>query len=185
MKLNAKVQFCGKERKFQRCPNRALKDYKKAMEDIREEMLPLAEYERDAQFELDELSEEMDAINKHIELLEKLEDPSDEEIRECIDATKKRIELQKQMHKVRIDYTENTKGYKDLYMELDDRLNETYCEFAKLIFKDFKDEDFEEVDDTDLLVAPRLDELYRLATSGVKQKDVDKFYQEIIKSSFQ
>ena len=40
-------------------------------------------------------------------------------------------------------------------------------------------------DETDLLIAPRLDELYRLATSGAKQKDVDKLYQKIIKSSFQ
>lgn len=185
MKLNTKVQFCGKEWKFQRCPNKALKDYKKAMEDIRDEMIPLAEHERDAQFTLDELSDEIDAINKHIELLERLEDPSDEEIRECIDSTKKRIELQKQIHTVRIEYAEKTKGDKELYDKLDKELNETYCEFAKLILKDFTDKDFDEVDDTDLLIAPRLDELYRLATSGAKQKDIDKFYQKIVKSSFQ
>lgn len=185
MKLNAKVQFCGKERKFQRCPNKTLRDYKKSMEDIREEMIPLAEHERDSQFKLDELSDEIDSINKHIELLERLDDPSDVEIRECIDLTKKKISLQKEIHQVRIDFSEKVKSDKDLYESLDKKLNETYCDFAKLVFKDFTDDDFDEADETDLLIAPRLDELYRLATSGAKQKDVDKLYQKIIKSSFQ
>lgn len=184
LKMNTKVEFCGKEWKFQRCPNRTLKDYQKSMDDIRDEMLPLAEHERDAQFELDELNQEIDSINKHIELLEKLDDPSDVEIRECIRLTKEKVDLQKKIHKVRVDYTDKTKSDKELYEELDEKLNKTYCEFAKTIFKDFTDEDFEEVDDTDLVIAPRLGELYRLATSGAKQKDIDKFYQKIVKESF-
>lgn len=182
--MNTKVQFCGKERKFQRCPNRTLKDYQKAMDDIRDEMIPLAEHERDSQFQLDEYNEEIDAINKHIELLEKLEDPSDVEIRECIDLTKKRVDIQKQIHDLRVEFANKNKENKDLYDELDDKLNKTYCEFAKTIFKDFTDDDFDEVDDTDLVIAPRLGELYRLATSGAKQKDIDKFYQKIVKESF-
>lgn len=185
MKLDAKVQFCGKARKFQRCPNKALIDYRQSMDDIRDEMIPLAETQRDAQFKLDELSEEIDSINKQVELLEKLDDPSDDEIRECMDLTRKKISLQKEIHKVRVEFSELDKGNKDLYQDLDDRLNETYCKFAKLIFKDFTDADFDEVDDTDLLIAPRLDDLYKLACTGAKQKDVDKFYQKIVKASFQ
>ena len=185
LKLDAKVMFCGKARKFQRCPNRALKDYQKSMDDIRDEMIPLAENQRDAQFKLDELSEEIDAINKQVELLEKLDDPTDNEIRECMDLTRKRIDIQKEIHKVRVDFNENDKANKELYLELDEKLNNTYCEFAKLIFKDFTDDDFDEVDDTDLLIAPRLGDLYKLASTGAKQKDVDKLYQKIVKASFQ
>lgn len=182
--MNTSVEFCGKARKFQRCPNKTLVDYQKAMEDIRDEMIPLAEHERDSQFQLDELNEEIDAINKHIELLEKLDDPTSAEIRECIELTKKRVNLQKQIHELRVDYSELNKTNKDLYEDLDKRLNDTYCKFAKTIFKDFTDDDFDEVDDTDLVIAPRLGELYRLATSGAKQKDIDKFYQKIVKESF-
>ena len=68
--MNSKVEFCGKERRFQRCPNKTLVNYQKSMEDIRERMIPLAEHERDSQFRLDELNEEINAIDKHIELLE-------------------------------------------------------------------------------------------------------------------
>ena len=184
LKMNTSVEFCGKARKFKRCPNYTLKNYQKAMEDIRERMMPLVEHERDQQFELDELEEEIGSINQHIELLEKLEDPNDAEIRECIDLTKKRIELQKKSHKLRKQYSEKVKEDKELYETLDEDLRDAYCEFAMTIFDDFSKEDFEEADDTDLVVAPQLGDLYRLATTGAKQKDVDKLYQKIVKASF-
>ena len=185
MKLNQTVEFCGKPRRFQRCPNKTLVEYRKSMDDIRERMLPLVEEERDAQFQLDEIVEEIDSINKHIELLEKLEDPSDGEIRECIDLTKKRIELQKEQHQLRVKYQEKTKSDRELYEKLDEELRESYSEFASIIFKDFDKSEFDEADDTDLIIAPQLGDLYRLATTGAKQKEVDKMFKDLVKKSFQ
>ena len=98
LKLNQRVEFCGKERKFKRCPNKTLKDYQKTIEDIQDKITPLAERTRDFQFELTELDDEIASINKHIELLEQLEDASDDEIRDCIDMTKQKIRLQKKIH---------------------------------------------------------------------------------------
>lgn len=182
--MNTTVQFCGKPRKFKRCPNKTLVDYRKAMDDIRERMIPLVEHERDAQFELDEIVEEIDSINKHIELLEKLDDPSDNEIRECIDLTKKRIELQKQQHELRVKFQDKTKDDKELYEQLNDELEENYCNFATMIFSNFEESEFEEADDTDLVIAPQLGDLYRLATTGAKQKEIDKLFKDLVKKSF-
>lgn len=184
LKLNQTVEFCGKPRKFQRCPNKTLVEYRKSMDDIREKMLPLVEHERDAQFKLDEIVDEIDSINKHIELLEKLDDPSDNEIRECIDLTKKRIELQKEQHELRVEFQDKTKNDKELYQQLDDELRECYCEFASIVFKDFDKSEFDEADDTDLIIAPQLGDLYRLATTGAKQKEIDKMYKDLVKKSF-
>ena len=61
---------------------------------------------------------------------------------------------------------------------------ECYGEFASKIFEDFDPSEIEEADQTDLTIAPRLSELYRLATTGVKQKEVDKLYKKIIQDSF-
>ena len=63
-------------------------------------------------------------------------------------------------------------------------LRECYGEFASKIFEDFDPSEIEEADQTDLTIAPRLSELYRLATTGVKQKEVDKLYKKIIQDSF-
>ena len=52
------------------------------------------------------------------------------------------------------------------------------------VFEDFNKEEIEEADSTDLTIAPNLSNLYRLALSGAKQKDVDTAYQKIIKESF-
>ena len=182
--MNTKVEFCGKERKFKRCPNKTLKNYQKSIEDIRERMTPLVEQERDSQFQLDELDEEIQGINKHIELLEKLDDPSDDEIRECMNLTKRKLNLQKHIHELRVQFSEKAKEDEELYIELDDALKDAYCEFAEAIFDDFTKDDFEEADSTDLVIAPQLGDLYRLATTGARQKDVDKLYQKIVQDSF-
>ena len=79
MKMNTTVEFCGEKRKFQRCANKELKDYQKTIEDIQDKITPLAERNRDFQFRLTELEDEISSIDKHIELLEKLEDATDDE----------------------------------------------------------------------------------------------------------
>lgn len=182
--MNHKVEFCGKERKFQRCPNRTLRDYQKSIEDIQDKLTPLAERQRDFQFKLTELEEEIESIDKHIELLERLDDPSDDEIRECISLTKEKLKLQKDIHQARVDNDNLELQDREFYEELDKELRKSYGEFASKVFKDFDESEIEEADSTDLTVAPRLGEIYRLATSGASQKDVDKLYRDIVKQSF-
>ena len=182
--MNSKIEFCGKERKFQRCPNKTLKDYQKAIEEIQDNLTPLAERTRDFQFRLTELNDEIESIDKHIELLEKLEDASDDEIRECISLTKDKTALQRQIHELRRENDEAEKEDRAFYEDLDKQLRECYGEFASKIFEDFDPSEIEEADQTDLTIAPRLSELYRLATTGVKQKEVDKLYKKIIQDSF-
>ena len=183
-KFDTKVEFCGKERKFQRCPNSTLKDYQKTIEDIQEKLTPLAERERDFRFKMKELEDEIGSIDKHIELLERLDDPTDAEIRECINLTKDRIGLQKQIHETRIEKDKSDLDDKEFYEKLDEELRNSYGEFASKIFKEFDASEIENADLTDLTIAPRLGEIYRLATSGAKQKDIDKFYRQIVKDSF-
>ncbi len=184
MKMNQSVEFCGKTRKFQRCPNKTLKDYQKTIDDIQDKIIPLAERTRDFQFKLTELEDEQRAIDKHIELLEQLDDASDDEIRECIQLTKQKLALQRQIHDLRRENDELEKDDKEFYGDLDEELRLCYGEFASKIFKEFDVEEIEEADSTDLTIAPRLGELYRLATTGAKQKDIDKLYAKIVKDSF-
>ena len=182
--MNTSIEFCGEKRKFTRCPNKTLKDYQKTIDEIQDKITPLAERTRDFQFKLTELQDEMSSIDKHIELLEKLEDATDEEIRECIQLTKTKLDLQKEIHELRVLNDEAEKEDREFYEELDNQLRASYGEFASKIFSDFKASDIEEADSTDLTIAPRLSELYRLATTGCKQKDIDKLYAKIVKDSF-
>ena len=184
MKLNQSVYFCGEDRKFQRCANKELKAYQKTIEDIQDKITPLAERTRDFQFNLTELEDEISSIDKHIELLEKLDDASDDEIRECISLTKDKTALQKKIHKLRKSNDDAEKEDRKFYEELEEQLRASYGEFASKIFENFNKEDIEEADSTDLTLAPRLGEIYRLATTGVKQKEIDKAVQKIIKDSF-
>lgn len=184
LKMNTSIEFCGEKRKFTRCPNKTLKDYQKTIDEMQDKLVPLAERTRDFQFKLTELNDEMSSIDKHIELLEKLEDATDEEIRECIKLTKTKLDLQKEIHELRVSNDEAEKEDREFYEELDNQLRASYGEFASKIFSDFKASDIEEADSTDLTIAPRLSELYRLATTGCKQKDIDKLYAKIIKDSF-
>lgn len=183
-KFDTRVEFCGKRRKFKRVPNKALRDYQKTMDDIQEKLVPLAERQRDYQFKITELDEEIGSIDKHIELLEKLDDPSDKEIRECIELTKNRLEIQKQIHDIRVENDKLELEDKDFYEELEEELRKSYGEFASLIFTEFDVDEMDEADSTDLTIAPRLGDLYRLALTGAKQKEIDNLYKSIIKDSF-
>ena len=60
----------------------------------------------------------------------------------------------------------------------------SYPEACGLRHLAFEVDDIEEADSTDLTLAPRLSEVYRLATTGVKQKEIDNAVQKIIKDSF-
>lgn len=182
--MNQSVEFCGEPRKFKRCPNKTLKDYQKSIEDIQNELTPLAERTRDFQFKLTELEDEINGIDKHIQLLEKLEDASDEEIRECIKLTKTKTKLQKEIHKLRKENDDADLEDRKVYEDLDKKLRDCYGEFASKIFEDFDPSEMDEADSTDLTIAPRLSEIYRLATTGAKQKDIDKLYAKLVKDSF-
>lgn len=184
LKINAKLQFCGKDWKIQRCPNKTLVDYQKTIDEIHDKLQPLAEKTRDFQFELTELQDEIDSIDKHIKLLDKLEEPSDDEIRESMKLVREKNNIQKKIHELRKENDTREFENREYYEELDEELRNSYCEFACTILKDFTETDFEEADSTDLTIAPQLGNFYRLATSGAKQKDIDKYYQQIIKDSF-
>ena len=97
---------------------------------------------------------------------------------------KDKIELQKKIHELRVSNDEAEKEDRLFYEELDNELRKSYGEFASKIFSTFEVDDIEEADSTDLTLAPRLSEVYRLATTGVKQKEIDKAVQKIIKDSF-
>ena len=53
-KFSGKIYFCGKMRKFKRCPNKVLKNYQKSVENYQNKLYPLAESNRDFQFKMDE-----------------------------------------------------------------------------------------------------------------------------------
>ena len=182
--IKTKINFCGKERKFKRCPNKELKDYQKDIEDIQDKMQPLIERNRDYQFKVTELEDEIESIDKHLVLLDKLEDPSDEEIRESIKLNRSKTELQKQIHQERRENDALSDEDKKFFEDLDEELRRCYAVFATKIFEKFELGEFEEADSTDLTLAPNLGNLYRLALSGASQKELDKAYKDIIKDSF-
>ena len=186
LNIKTKINFCGKERKFKRCPNKELKDYQKNIEDIQDKMQPLIERNRDYQFEITELEDEIQNINKHMNLLDKLEDPSDEEIRESINLNRSKIELQKRIHQKRKENDDLSDEDRKFFENLDQELRDAYAEFGTKVLDKFEFEEFDEnADSTDLTIAPNLGSLYRLALSGASQKEMDKAYKEIIKDSFQ
>ena len=182
---NKKVEFCGKVRKFKRCPNKTLKNYQKSIEDIQEKVMPMAKQLRDYQFEINELQNELSSLEEYINVVKDFTNASDEEIRESLKLIKDKTELQRKIHNLIKEQDDYRLDNEKIYDDLEDELRESYGEFASMIFEDFSRDEIDEADSNDLTVAPRLSELYRLATTGASQKEVDEFYQKIIKDSFQ
>lgn len=185
LNIKTKINFCGKERKFKRTPNKELRDYQKEIEDIQDKMQPLIERNRDYQFEITELEDEIETIDKHLILLDKLDEPSDDEIRESIQLNKDKTELQKKIHQLQRENDKLSDDDKKFFENLDQELRDAYATFAVKILDKFEFDEFDEyADGTDLTIAPNLGSLYRLALSGASQKEIDKAYKDIIKNSF-
>ena len=185
-KFNAKIYFCGKERQFKRCPNRTLKDYQKSVEEYQDKLYPLAESNRDYQILVDELSSEIDIIDENIELLSKLNDPSDDEIREIMNLNKKKLSLKKKMNKARVDNDNKSQKNRKKYEEISKDIENTYDQFALASLKGWKEGEFmEEADSTDYDIAPHLHELYRLSLAGCTQQEIDDAYKKLLTQSFQ
>ena len=183
--IKTTIEFCGKKRKFKRTPNKELRDYQKHIEDINDKMQPLIERNRDYQFDITELEDEIKSIDKHMELLDKLEEPSDDEIRESISLNNSRTELQKKIHQLTRENDSMSDEDKKFFEDLDEELRDAYAEFSCKILDGFEFDEFDEnADSTDLTIAPNLGSLYRLALSGASQKEMDKAYKDIIKDSF-
>jgi len=186
LNIKTKISFCGKDRKFKRTLNKELKDNQKEIEAIQDKMQPLIERNRDYQFKVTELEDEIESIDKHLLLLDKLDEPTDEEIRESIKLNREKTGLQKEIHELRRENDSLSDEDKKFFEDLDQELRDTYATFAVKVLDGFEFEEFEEnADSTDLTIAPRLSELYRLALSGASQKEMDKAYKQIIKDSFQ
>jgi hypothetical protein len=131
------------------------------------------------------LEDEIKSIDKHLVLLDKLEDPSDDEIRESIQLNRSKTELQKEIHQARRENDMLSAEDKKFFEDLDQELRDAYATFATKVLDKFEFEEFDEyADGTDLTVAPNLGNLYRLAVSGASQKELDKAYKDIIKDSF-
>lgn len=181
---NRKIEFCGESRTFQRCTNKELLEYQKTLDAISDELIPYTEQNRDFQFKIEEVQEQINSIDKRIELMERLEDPTDEEIREAMNLSSQKSQLQKELHEIRVEKDNYDKENRDFAVGLDDKLREAYAKFASVIFKDFTEDIFYEyADSTDLVIAPRLNDLYKLATRGASQKDLEKACLEIINNS--
>ena len=184
-KFNAKLYFCGKDRKFKRCPNKTLKNFKKSVEEYQNKIYPLAESNRDFQFKMDEILEEIDVIDKQLSLLDKLDNPTDDEIRESMIINKDKLALQKQAHDLRVEKDKSDLANREKYRDLEDELRKTYDTFCVAIFDKFKDGEFlEHADSVDFEIAPHLDELYRLSLAGCKQEEIDDAYKSLLTGSF-
>lgn len=182
---NKKVKFCGKERKFKRCPNRTLKDYQKNIEDIQEKVMPIAKKLRDYQFEINEFQNELTSLEEYIDIVKNFDNASDEEIRESLKLIKQKTELQKKIHNIIKEQEDFRLENEKFYEELEEELRLAYGGFASKLFEEFDAEEIDEADSNDLIIAPRLSELYRLSLTGANQKEIDELYQKIIKDSFQ
>ena len=179
------IEFCGEKRKFQRTPNRLLKDYQKQLEDIQDEAIPFTNEINDLQMEIDEKEQEIDDISKSIDLLERLSDPDDDELRESMKLVRERSKIQKELNELKRKANDNQVENRNVGEKLDEMLREAYATFASKIFENFDKDEFEEnAASTDYVVAQRLAELYRLAVAGASQKEVDKAYKDIVKDSF-
>ena len=177
----AKILFCGKERKFARCPNKTIKDFQEKVEKVQEDSKQLIEKQEEHNDKVAKLHKQYDRIERKIETIEDSEEPTDEELR----LIRTLLDEQEQIDDDISELAEIAKGMQD---ELDKegktfskKLDKEIANFASTILDGFKPEEYlEDADSVDNTLSIYLPEIYRMVMVGASQKEIDKKCKEII-----
>ncbi|MFA0846371.1 MAG: hypothetical protein ACC614_02230 [Methanobacterium formicicum] len=184
MFTRAKIEFCGKERKFKRCSNKTLVTFQKDIEKLQEEMKPVFQDNIDLEEQLEDIQAQIDRTNKRIQLIESAETPTDAEIRKAIKLLDDIDTLSMEKRTLEKQLREDGDERKDQMRQLEEKLENTYAELACLLIDPLTPEEFkEEYDSIDLIKVQNLGMFYNMCQSGFTQTQIDKKVREVIKAN--
>lgn len=156
------IDFCGKERNFKRCPNKQLKQYTKAIENIQKEVRDKAQEARDKEIEAENLEAQAEAKEDNIEKASYLEKA--QELRNEAKAIQKEVE--------------------DNADDMEAEMIKKYGELCSQILEPFSPEEFEEnYDSRDMALINSLGALYDMYMSNFSEIKIEARIQQIIEGN--
>lgn len=180
---SSKLLFCGKERRFDRCPNKVIKEYADKIEDIQEKAKPLTDAFNELAEKINRQLRKIERKEEKYDSIKSMDDPDDSDLRDSIKLLDELEALDSELDELVNSQKEKSEEFEKENEQLMEELESEFASFASVIFKDFNVEDWDDADPNDILIAPHLAEFYRLSMGGNKQSVLDKRYTEIVKEA--
>lgn len=160
------MEFCGKERHFKRCPNKALKNANKKAATVQKKVAKM-------QNDLQSKQREIQNLNKEADFIVENKDRTEKDIERATELLQlipqKEDELNKLMDKFDKDLD-----------KVENELMDAYYEKCELMLEPFTKADFDEMDDLDMAIVPFLEMFYDMYMSNFPEPKIEAKRKEII-----
>lgn len=164
------IEFCGKKRRFKRCPNKVLRDSNKDVEALRKEATEkrdmLVKKMAEVQEKRQEATQLLGLAYKDDTILEKNQKRADK--------------LVKEAKKIEAEVEELSEKISEELADFDERLAEAYDKLCVALLEIEPGEFIEKHDSIDLIIAKNLGLFYDMYMSGTPQAKIDVRLRQLI-----
>ena len=175
------IPLLGGEHYFNRCPVETLTIYDKKLVDLMNSFDPIEKESTKLVEEVELIQNKINTLNKKIELIDKKEAPTDEELNFSINALDKQDKLYDELKKARQAVEAYDDEHKDVAETFRKEADRIVAEKIEAMFSDITADDFlKEYDAIDMRIAQNISKYYEMCMLGEREAVIQK---EIIKDS--
>jgi len=161
------IDFCGKKRRFKRCPNKVLRDANKDVEDIKKDLQEKMENGL-------KMGEESRELRLKANKITTKEEPTAAE-------KKKADGYIKKAEKIEADLEEFAKSIEDQQDEYDDKIIKAYGKVCMTLLEPMEEGEFEaNYDSTDMVIAKNLSLFYDMYMTGFSEAKIQMRVRQLI-----
>lgn len=175
------IPLLGGEHYFNRCPVETLTVYDKKIVDLMNSFDPIEKESSKLVEEVELIQNKINTLNKKIELIDKKEAPTDEELNFSIDALDKQDKLYDELKKARLAVEEYDNENRDVAENFKKEADRIVAEKIEAMFSDITADEFlKQYDAIDMRIAQNISKYYEMCMLGEREAVIQK---EIIKDS--
>lgn len=175
MMTETPIKICGRELYFKRCPNNTIKIYDEKIQEKAKTIEPLQREIEQLQEDVTQIEKKLQNTERIVELINRKEDPSDEDIDKANQLIEEQDTLYARLKKARQAVMDYNEEQNDAFTKMDEELLEIMGEKVEAMLDGITKEEFiENHDPIDIRIATYLSKYYELCIIGEKPKRIQE-----------
>lgn len=169
------IRVMGEEHYFKRCPTETLKSYDEKIQKKLEDSEEIRKMGSDLEEELEMNENRIKNLNRKVDLIEKKDDPSDNELDESMKILDKIDNLYDEQKEIKKRIEEYNDEYRDYFEKFTDDVNKLIAEKGEALLEGFNKEEFlENYDIVDMRIMTNISKYYEMCMLGERASKVQE-----------
>lgn len=169
------ISVMGEEYFFKRCPTETLKVYDEQIQKKLESSDDIRKMGEDLESELEMNENRIKNLNRKVEIIDKKESPSDEELDESMQLLDKIDDLYDEQKEIRTKIDDYNKEYREYFENFTDEVNMLIAEKGEALLDGFNKDDFlANYDIVDMRIMTNISKYYEMCMLGERASKVQE-----------